>query len=59
MEPGDIVLAINGSAVRDTPDLLAQIAKLAPGSTAQVKVLRRDKEVDLAVAVAERPAAQR
>ncbi|MFN7779174.1 MAG: trypsin-like peptidase domain-containing protein [Betaproteobacteria bacterium] len=59
MEPGDIVLTINGSAVRDTPDLLAQIAKLAPGSTAQVKVLRRDKEVDLAVEVAERPAAQR
>jgi serine protease DegQ len=56
MEPGDIVLEINGAAVRNTPELLAQIAKLPPGSNARVKLLRQDREMEVTVAVAERPA---
>jgi Do/DeqQ family serine protease len=55
MEPGDIVLEINGAVVRNTPDLLAQIAKLPPGSSARVKLLRQDKEMEITVAVVERP----
>ncbi len=55
MEPGDILVAINGAAVTDSTAMLTQIAALAPGSTAQVQVLRRGRGVDLAVVVAERP----
>jgi serine protease DegQ len=55
MEPGDVMLAINGVGVRDTPGMLNQIAQLAPGSVAKVKVLRSGREIDLEVTVGERP----
>lgn len=55
MEPGDLMLSINGTAVHDTPGMLNQIAQLAPGSVAKVKVLRSGREVDLEVTVGERP----
>jgi len=58
MEPGDVMLAINGVSVRDTPGMLNQIAQLAPGSVAKVKVLRSGREVDLDVTVGERPIPQ-
>src|SRR5882672_8600396 len=54
LEPGDVMLAIEDTAVRDTPGMLNQIAQLAPGSIARVKVLRRDKEMELPVTVGER-----
>jgi serine protease DegQ len=55
MEPGDVLLSINGVPVRDTPGMLNQIAQLAPGSLAQVRVERDSREVDLSVTVGERP----
>jgi serine protease DegQ len=56
MEPGDIVTAINGSAVANPRALLNLIAQLEPGTEAGVRVLRESKEVDLKVKVGERPA---
>jgi S1-C subfamily serine protease len=56
MEPLDVILTINGQAVVDTPGMLTQIAQLAPGSVAKVKVLRKGHETDLDVTVGERPA---
>src|SRR6202008_2131803 len=35
-EPLDVILTINGKPVDNTPGMLAQIAKLTPGSTAKV-----------------------
>jgi serine protease DegQ len=58
MEPGDVMLSINNVSVRDTPGMLNQIAQLAPGSVAKVKVLRAGREVDLDVTVGERPIPQ-
>lgn len=58
MEPGDVIVSINGLDVRDTPGMLNQIAQLAPGSVAKVKVLRAGREVDLDVTVGERPVPQ-
>ena len=55
MEPGDVLLAINDMPVRDTPGMLNQIAQLAPGSVARVRVERNSRELDLAVTVGERP----
>jgi len=55
MEPGDVLLSINDVPVLDTPGMLNQIAGLAPGSTAKVRVDRNNREVDLAVTVGERP----
>jgi len=55
MEPGDVLLSINDVPVRDTPGMLNQIAQLAPGSVARVRVERSSRELDLAVTVGERP----
>ena len=58
MEPGDVLLSINDAAVRDTPGMLQQIAQLAPGSVARVRVEREGRELNLAVTVGERPVPQ-
>ena len=55
MEPGDVLLSINDTPVRDTPGMLNQIAQLPPGSAARVKVERNSRELDLVVTVGERP----
>lgn len=55
MEPGDIIVSINDMRVENTPGVLSQIARLAPGATAKVLVLRDAKEVALSVTVGERP----
>lgn len=59
MLPGDIILSINDTAVSGTPAMLTQIARLTPGSSARVLVLRQSKEVPLAVTVGERPRPER
>jgi serine protease DegQ len=55
MEPGDILLSINGSAVTDSRSMLNQIAQLEPGTNAAVRVLREAREIDLSITVGERP----
>ncbi len=55
LEPGDVLLTINDVAVRDTPSMLNQIAQLAPGSAARVRVERNNRELELSVTVGERP----
>jgi serine protease DegQ len=55
MEPGDILLSINGSAVTDSRAMLNQIAQLEPGTNAAVRVLREAREIDLSITVGERP----
>ena len=55
MQPGDVLLAINGAAVDDSTRMLNQIAALSPGSTARVRVLRAGRELDVDVIVGERP----
>jgi serine protease DegQ len=55
MEPGDILLSINGSAVTDSRSMLNQIAQLEPGTSAAVRVLRAAHEIELSITVGERP----
>ena len=59
MLPGDIILSINDTPVSGTPSMLTQIARLTPGSSARVLVLRQSKEVPLTVTVGERPRPER
>ena len=56
MRPGDVLLQIGQRAVRNTGDLFAAVAELAPGSTALVKVQRGSEQLELKVTVGERPA---
>jgi serine protease DegQ len=59
IEPLDVVQTINGEPVVNTPGMLGQIAQLAPGSLARVKVLRKGRETEVSVTVGERPLARR
>jgi len=56
MEPGDIVVSINGGKVSDRRSMLSQIAQLDPGDSAIVHVLRDTREMDLKIHIGERPA---
>ena len=58
IEPGDVLLSINDLPVRDTPGMLNQIAQLAPGSVAKVRVEREGRPLELSVTVGERPVPQ-
>jgi serine protease Do len=49
MQPGDVILSINGAPVTDASGLPAQIALLTPGSTAQIGVWRNGGEQRLGV----------
>lgn len=55
---GDVILAINGSPIADTEQLLREVALLKPGSKASISVWRDGKEQTLSLTVAEREAGQ-
>jgi len=59
LEPGDVILAINGQKVANSRLMLNQIAQLPPGSSASVRVIRAGKEIDVPVTVGERPTPRR
>ena len=56
IQPGDILQAVDGKALPDPTALLAYVAQLAPGTQAQVTVLRKNKESKVKVTIAKRPA---
>ncbi|WP_093558557.1 Do family serine endopeptidase [Pseudoduganella namucuonensis] len=55
MQPGDILLSVEGKAVNDTNDMLNLIAQLPPGEKAKMRVLRKTRETELAITVGKRP----
>jgi serine peptidase DegS len=52
---GDVVTQVDGKDVRSAQDTLAQIAAKKPGSHVQLHLLRGRSELDMTVAVTERP----
>ncbi|HXZ50304.1 MAG TPA: trypsin-like peptidase domain-containing protein [Usitatibacter sp.] len=54
MKLGDVIVAVNGSPVADTTATLNAIAEMHPGKSVPVKVLRRNREVQLDVMVGKR-----
>jgi serine protease DegQ len=58
LEPGDVMLTINGQSVRNSRAMLNQISQLPPGTAARVRVSREGKEVEVQVTVGERPQPQ-
>ncbi|MSR64068.1 MAG: Do family serine endopeptidase [Planctomycetes bacterium] len=55
LRAGDVILSVNGQTVDGPKELSAAIARLEPGSAAQLVVLRDGAEKDFSVALAERP----
>lgn len=57
MQPGDVLVSIEGKAIADMADMMNQIAQLAPGHKAKMLVFRRNQESNLNVTVGTRPKA--
>ena len=49
LEPGDLLLAINGHPVRDYAALRPAIGAYAPGKTVTLTVRREGKQIELAL----------
>ncbi|HWR91772.1 MAG TPA: PDZ domain-containing protein, partial [Desulfobacterales bacterium] len=59
IKPGDVLVSIEGKAVRDPQGMLESVASLPPGRQAKFK-LRRDKsEIDLDILIGRRPPLRR
>ena len=55
IKPGDVLVAVNGNTTKDVRQLLNQIAQIGPGSETTLKILRKDKELELKVQAGKRP----
>jgi serine protease Do len=58
VRPYDVVLAVDGAAIRDDESLTNQIASRKPGTTASLRVSRDGRELTIGVKLAERPGPQ-
>ena len=55
VKPGDVLTAVNGDKTKDVRQLLNQIAQIGPGNDANLKILRKDTELDLKIQTGKRP----
>ncbi len=55
LRPGDVIAQVNRQPVRNVPELLAQVAALAPGKAAQLQVLRRSGATEIEITPGQRP----
>ena len=55
VQVGDILTQVNDTPIKDTRSMLAEIAKLKPGTTASLKLLRNGQNMSLTVTIAKRP----
>ena len=53
--PGDLVMQVAGRGVSDVPEMLALVASLKPGESANIGLLRNGKTLDLKVVPGVRP----
>lgn len=59
IRPGDILLSIAGSPIRDAQDMLEKIAALKPGSQTRFELSREGKTLTLVVTIGKRPPPRR
>ena len=55
LKKGDVLIEFNGEAVAGQSDMFFKVAKVVPGTTVSLKVLRAKTERDLKIALVERP----
>jgi serine protease Do len=53
IKTGDVIVEFNSREIKDSSDLPALVARVAPGTTVALKVIRDGKEVSLPIAVGE------
>ena len=59
LKPGDVLLSVNSEKVYDVRSLLNLIAQEKPGDEINLKVIRKNKDLDLKVRVGKRPSPQK
>ena len=57
LEPGDVVVSLNGKKVGNVNELRNQIAQIAPGKTVTLSVVRNGKTQDVKVELGQQPGA--
>lgn len=55
LEPGDVVMGIDGQAVNNASELTRRVAQLPPGRKVKLQVLRQGKQRTVDVTLGERP----
>ncbi|SMG60104.1 Do family serine endopeptidase [Paraburkholderia susongensis] len=55
IKPGDILVSVNDQEITDTTRLLNVIAQIKPGTSAKVHLVRKGRQIDLAVTIGKRP----
>ncbi|RKP43999.1 Do family serine endopeptidase [Trinickia fusca] len=55
IKPGDVLLDVNGEEITDTTRLLNVIAQIKPGTEAKIHLMRKNKEMEVAVTIGKRP----
>jgi serine protease Do len=53
VKTGDVIVAFNNKEIKDSSDLPALVARVAPGTTVPLKVIRDGKEISLPIGVGE------
>jgi serine protease Do len=53
LKPGDIIVEFDRKEIKDSADLPSVVARVTPGTTAQLKVLREGKQLSLPITVGE------
>jgi serine protease DegQ len=55
IQPGDVLLTVNGKALPDTSGLLNSISKVPPGQTTSITLMRETQRLTVEVKVGRRP----
>jgi len=55
VQAGDVITAVNGSAIKDSRTLAREISGMAPGSTAKLDILRKGEQKTIDVTLAAMP----
>ena len=58
VQPGDIVVAVDGKTVDGTRDLVDKITLHKPGDSTRIRVFRGEREFELEMQVEQRPQQQ-
>ena len=53
IKTGDVIVEFDGKEIKDSADLPLQVARIAPGKTVQMKIVRDNKELALPITVGE------
>ncbi len=53
IKSGDVIVEFDGKEIKDSADLPLQVARIAPGKTVQMKIVRDNKELTLPITVGE------